>query len=154
MKVINSFRGEYRFLSNFHPCSFEYEGLVYPNSEAAYHAAKCPDREERLKYTLIKNPVRAKQMGRREPLPADWMERSCEVMESILRAKFAVPELAECLKATGDAYLEEGNRWHDNFWGKCSCDACREKEGKNHLGRILMAIRAELNREVEMEEAV
>ena len=71
MDAIRSFRGDYRFLSNFYQCPFEYEGLTYPNSEAAFQAAKAVDPAERVKYTQIKNPIRAKQMGKREVLRPD-----------------------------------------------------------------------------------
>ena len=144
MNVISSFRGEYRFLSNFYQSPLEYEGLIYPNSEAAFQAAKTVNLAERVKYTQIKNPVRAKQMGRREVLRSDWDSVAYGVMDTILHAKFSNPTLAAMLLATGDAYLEEGNHWHDNRWGRCTCDKCREKTGQNRLGKILMGIRDEL----------
>jgi len=34
----------------------------------------------------------------------------------------------------------ERNYWRDTFWGFCGC------RGENHLGRILMDLRAELRR--------
>ncbi|MBQ8349278.1 MAG: NADAR family protein [Ruminococcus sp.] len=81
-------------------------------------------------------------MGKKEPnLPKNWDEISYDIMLDILRAKFSVPELAEMLEATDDAYLEEGNHWHDNRWGRCTCERCRAKEGKNLLGEILMRVR-------------
>lgn len=81
-------------------------------------------------------------MGKKEPnLPSNWDEISYDIMFDILRAKFSVPELAEMLESTGDAYLEESNHWHDNRWGRCTCEKCREKEGKNWLGEILMRVR-------------
>ena len=144
MNTINSFRGTYRFLSNFYQYPFEFEGLVYPNAEAAYQAQKCSDVEGKIKYTLIKNPVRAKQMGTREQLPTNWGTGSYDIMNAILHVKFATPELAELLLATGDAYIEEGNHWHDNTWGRCYCDKCSGKESQNRLGKILMEIRSEL----------
>ena len=49
-------------------------------------------------------------------------------------------DLKQLLLATGDLVLEEGNTWHDTFWG---VDA-RTREGENHLGRILMRVRGEL----------
>lgn len=145
MEKITSFREEYRFLSNFYQYSFEYNGLTYPNAEAAFQAQKCSNEEDKIKYALQKNPVRAKQMGKKEPnLSKDWDEISYDIMNDILHAKFSVPELAEKLIATGDTYLEEGNHWHDNRWGKCTCEKCSAKEGQNHLGKILMGIRTEL----------
>ena len=144
MNMINSFRGEFRFLSNFYQCPFEYGGLIYSNAEAAYQAQKCSNDEDKIKYTLIKNPVRAKQMGKKEKLPADWDASAYDIMNSVLHTKFSVPELAELLISTGDAYIEEGNHWHDNRWGKCTCDKCIGKEGQNWLGKILMGIRDEL----------
>ena len=145
MDKITSFRDEYRFLSNFYQCPFEYKGLIYPNAEAAFQAQKCSTEEDKIKYTLQKNPVRAKQMGKKEPnLLADWDEKSPAIMREILYAKFSVPKLAEMLKSTGDAYLEEGNHWHDNRWGKCTCERSKDKEGQNLLGKILMEVREKL----------
>ena len=57
------------------------------------------------------------------------------------RDKFTQNEdLKQLLLATGDLGLEEGNTWHDTFWG---VDA-KTREGENHLGRILMRVREEL----------
>ena len=147
MEKITSFREQYHFLSNFYQHPFEYKGLIYPNAEAAFQAQKCSSDEDRVKYTTQKNPVRAKQMGKKEPnLPANWDEISPAIMKDILRAKFSVPELAEKLRSTGDAYLEEGNHWHDNRWGRCICEKCSDKPKLNLLGKILMEIRDELNK--------
>lgn len=37
--------------------------------------------------------------------------------------------------------IVEGNYWHDNYWGNCTCDKCKNIEGQNKLGKILMKIR-------------
>ncbi|MBR5247624.1 MAG: NADAR family protein, partial [Lachnospiraceae bacterium] len=87
--VIKSFRGEHRFLSNFYQFPFEYEGLTYPNSEAAFQAQKCIDPADRMQYTQIKNPLRVKQMGKREQLRPDWGEVSYDIMDAVLHQKFA-----------------------------------------------------------------
>ena len=140
--VIDSFKGEYNFLSNFYHCPIEYKGLTYPNAEAAFQAQKCATEEERIKYTTIKSPVVAKCMGKKEPgFPSNWDEICYGIMKDILITKFSVPELREKLDATGDATLIEGNHWHDNRWGKCTCDKCQSKEVQNWLGKILMEIR-------------
>ena len=146
MKIINSFKKEYGFLSNFHNSPITYKGFTYPNAEAAFQAQKCQNEADKVKYTETKNPVIAKQMGKREHLPEDWDEKSVSIMKEILEAKFAVPELAEMLIATGDAYLEEGNHWHDNKWGRCTCTKCQSKNGQNLLGKMLMEIREGLSK--------
>ena len=143
MEIINSFRGKYSFLSNFSQFQFEYDGLTYYSSEAAFQAQKCSTIEGKIKYTLIKNPLRVKQMGRRETLPADWDVKAYNIMYSILKRKFNNPVLKQKLLSTKDAYLEEGNTWHDNRWGNCSCEKCKDVVGFNQLGKLLMRIRDE-----------
>ena len=67
-------------------------------------------------------------------------------MEEIVRAKFGQnPVLADKLLATGDTLLIEGNTWGDKFWGVDT----RVGQGENHLGKILMKVRAENGREVK-----
>ena len=142
--VIKEFKGENRFLSNFYPCDFVYEGLTYHTAEAAFQAQKCSTEEDKIKYTEVTNPVAAKRMGKKEPnLPANWNEIRYDIMKKILTAKFAVPEMKEKLLSTGDATLVEGNKHHDNYWGQCICERCLAKNvaGQNRLGKILMEIR-------------
>ena len=147
-RIIDDFRDEYRFLSNFYVHPLEYKGLTYHSAEAAFQAQKCATEEEKVKYTLVKNPVVVKAMGKKEPgFPANWDEISYGIMEDILKAKFSVPERKEKLLATGDAELIEGNRWHDNKWGNCTCERCANKEGLNWLGQILTEIRNNLKNE-------
>lgn len=115
MNRITLFRKEYRFLSNSYQCSFEFKGVVYPNAESVFQAQKCSTDDERIKYTLQKNPVCAKQMGKKEPgLPRNWDEISPDIMREILIEKFSLSHLVKMLKSTGDAYIEESNHWHDN----------------------------------------
>ena len=142
--IINEFRGEYAFLSNFYKSPVSYEGLIYPCVENAFQAQKCAETEGKVKYTLQNNPVRAKMMGKKEKLPPDWDTRSVEIMEKLLRAKFSDPALSAALASTGDAVIVEGNRWHDNKWGRCTCDRCRDKESLNLMGNLLMKIRSEI----------
>ena len=145
MDRIDSFKEEYRFLSNFYQTPVTYGGLTYPNAEAAFQAQKCRNEEDKDKYTQVKNPVRVKQMGKKEPgLPGNWREVSYDIMLDIERAKFSTPEMAGKLLSTGDAELVEGNNHHDNLWGDCSCARCAAKAGENRLGKILMQVREEL----------
>ena len=145
MSKITSFKDEYRFLSNFYQSPVTLDGLTYPNAEAAFQAQKCEKEEDKVKYTLVKNPVVAKRMGKKEPnLPENWREISYGIMLEVVRAKFSLSETKEKLLATGDAELVEGNNHHDNLWGDCICPRCASKVGQNRLGKILMQVREEL----------
>ena len=59
-------------------------------------------------------------------------------MMSVVLAKFTMPLLAAQLIATGNHELVEGNDWYDFWWGVCN------GKGENHLGKILMSVRREL----------
>ncbi|MBL8796305.1 MAG: NADAR family protein [Planctomycetia bacterium] len=136
-RPIDSFSGEYRWLSNFYPSAVELDRVVYASVEHAFQAAKTLDREERLTIQLSASAGRAKRLGRKVKLRKDWESVKVEVMRGLLRKKFADPDLGRMLLATGDSPLIEGNTWNDCFWGVCG------GVGKNWLGRLLMEIRAE-----------
>lgn len=53
MKVIDSFSGNYEFLSNFAGCNIIDDGIPYPSVENAYQAHKTLDMDERLKFTTV-----------------------------------------------------------------------------------------------------
>ena len=136
--VIDSFRDEFDWLSNFFPCPVEFEGLTFGNTEAAFQAAKSLDMKEREKFVGLA-AGQAKRKGRRVELRSDWDAVKIEVMREVLRCKFTQnPELKAKLIATGDAELIEGNNWNDRFWGVC------RGVGQNHFGKLLMEVRAEL----------
>lgn len=134
--MINSFRDDHFFLSNFYPVEIKLDGIVYLNAETAFQAQKTLDVEERRKFSMLKNPVQAKRLGRKVKLRDDWEEVKLDIMTEIVSQKFLQhPHLIEMLLQTGDEELVEGNKWGDRFWGVC------KGKGKNHLGKILMKIR-------------
>jgi ribA/ribD-fused uncharacterized protein len=135
--MINSFRGEYSFLSNFHSCVIEYEGFTYKSSEAAYQSAKFQTRESKLSLTFA-TAAESKRAGATAKKPENWDVIKLKVMEDILNLKFAKEPFRSWLLATGDQEIVEGNNWGDRFWGVC------DGEGQNHLGRLLMKIRAKI----------
>ena len=106
---------------------------------------KTTSKPERELIREAATPGRAKRLGRKVDLRSDWIQIRIAVMVQALRAKFSQnPHLEYMLLQTGDANLIEGNTWHDNFWGACSCPRCRGKKQKNHLGNLLMLVRKEL----------
>lgn len=142
--TINKFFGEYRWLSNFHVVDVEFEGRVYPSTEHAYQAAKSDNEEIREMFSKIETPGKAKMASLALICPPGWHEsRKFEVMEQVLREKFLKNEvLKKKLLDTGSQDLIEGNTWHDNCWGTCTCPKCGNS-GQNNLGKILMKIRKE-----------
>jgi ribA/ribD-fused uncharacterized protein len=142
---IDSFEGEYRFLSNFSDHALELGGRLFASAEHAYQACKTLDPDEQKEVQLARSPAAAKRAGRQVTLRPDWEGVKVEVMRQVLRAKFAEGRaLADKLLATGDAELIEGNDWHDNFWGECVCLGCINETGRNFLGELLMERRYQL----------
>ena len=145
--MIDFFDGEYAFLSNFYNASCIFEEKLYPTVEHAFQAAKSLNHAERDWIAAAGSPGLAKRLGRRVNLRPDWEKVKFDVMEECLRSKFADPVLKQKLLATGDEELVEGNYWHDNTWGNCSCEKCKDIVGKNMLGNILMKLRTEFMEE-------
>lgn len=144
--TIGIFRGPWAFLSNYHRAVLRWDGQLWPTDEHAFNAGKTLDHTWRTRIRQAPTPGQAKRLGRAAPLRPDWHDRvRYEVMAQVVAAKFVGVPRVQALLSTGDAELVEGNRWHDQHWGDCRCGrpACA-KPGLNHLGRILMAHRAEL----------
>jgi hypothetical protein len=139
MKTIKEFQGQYRFLSNFWLCDVVYDGIRFPSAENAYQAAKCAHNSDRIAFKNI-TPGQAKRKGKQVIIRGDWEQVKKKVMKEVVLAKFQQNiMLLIDLKNTGDAVLEEGNRWGDTYWGIC------RGIGENNLGKILMEVRQEIN---------
>jgi hypothetical protein len=137
--MIDRFAGPYRFLSNFYPATVVFEGLTYPDVEHAYQSAKTLDMTERRRIAALPTPAEAKHAGEALKYRDDWPRIKYQVMLTCVRDKFTRnPALRAELRATGNAYLEEGNTWHDQIWG------VYQGQGTNWLGKILMQVRGEL----------
>ena len=145
--MITSFSGEYRFLSNFWLAPVTYEGITYPSSEHAYQAAKSLNPTIREVFFMLSSPSEAKKMGQQIIIRPDWEDVKINVMRDIVTAKFEQNEyLMRLLMETKGCQLIEGNTWGDRFWGECPVG-----NGRNELGKILMAIRDDITRISEDE---
>lgn len=146
--VIGSFSGEHLFLSNFYPAVVSFMGHLYPTVEHAYQAAKADTQNERYRDIVRTThyPGRAKALGKsleaEGKLRKDWKELNVGIMRALLEQKFQDGLLRAALLRTAPRSLIEGNYWHDNFWGVCTCRACPAC-GDNKLGKLLMTLRAE-----------
>jgi len=134
--MINEFRGPFRFLSNFYPVQIEVEGLSYPSVEHAYQASKCNNSEDKQRILACVSAGDAKRIGRTVTLKPGFEEEKLAVMENLLRIKFKNEPLKTMLLSTGSEELAEGNSWKNTYWG------VYRGVGANHLGRLLMKIRA------------
>ena len=141
---IDSFDGEYAFLSNFYPSPIKGDdGIMYPTVEHFFQAMKTEDLDYRQRIAWAATPGQAKRMGRKLELRPDWELVKGEYMWIGLVKKFSFPEMKKLLLDTDDATLIEGNTWHDNCWGNCTCEKCVDKAGLNRLGSLLMDLREE-----------
>ncbi len=138
MKKITEFKSKKKFLSNYYNHAIKYDGIMYPTNEHAYQAAKTTVGDIKIKISKLKHPNSAKKYGSKVMLRNDWEYVKLDIMYNINKIKFDDYLLKKMLLDTGVAYLEEGNYWHDTFWGVCN------GVGKNNLGKILMRIRNEL----------
>lgn len=136
--VIDSFRGDFGFLSNFHEATIYVDGERYRSVEHAYQAHKTLDPLSRRLIREAKTPGEAKKLGQSVRLRDDWESVKVDLMRSFIRKKFENPFLRPLLLATGDAELIEGNTWGDRTWG------VYKGEGQNLLGKLLMQVRDEI----------
>lgn len=136
------FTGEARNpLSNSFPVTIQHEGLIFNSVEAAYQAAKTTDKTKRFDFQEA-SPTRAMNLGKLLELRPDWEDVKKDIMKELLFLKFEQPELKAFLKTLGTQYLiHDTSSWHDQFWGSCRCDKCRDLPAHNNLGRLLNEVK-------------
>ena len=143
--IIERFQGTYEFLSNFYPSPIRYRGFIWPTSEHLYQAAKTENWDERHRVRMASSPSKAKRLAQTVTLKSNWEAIKQNVMLACLNLKFRQSsKLQKRLLETNESQLIEGNHWHDNTWGDCFCNRCRNIEGSNLLGVLLMQVRHKL----------
>ena len=135
VKIIDSFHGEYAFLSNYYDSPIFYDGILYPTVEHAFQAVKTTVFIQRIIIANKKTPGQAKCAGRKVTLRDNWDDIKLYIMKELIILKFTNPKLKSALLNTKDAELIERNTWNDTYWGICN------GIGENHLGKILMEVR-------------
>lgn len=137
--MINEFRGETRWLSNFVGQITTRDGRVWPTVEHAYQASKTKNRAEQEAVRACATPGKAKRMGRKVTMREDWDKVKLGYMRYFTSLKYTQNEdLADRLRGTGTQELVEGNTWNDTFWGVC------KGVGQNQLGKAIMLVRNNL----------
>jgi predicted NAD-dependent protein-ADP-ribosyltransferase YbiA (DUF1768 family) len=119
---LTAYEGEHAFLSNDAPGPVHLDGQAFPSVALAFNAAK--ELHDRL----------------RPGMQREWDDRRPALMRRLLRSKFANPQLRAALLATGEKHLSNEAEGADPYWhaplGK----------GENTLGKLLMALRAQLDK--------
>ena len=145
VKLINNFKEEYYFLSNFSDSEFVHDGITWKTNEHFYQAMKSLDRNERIRIANLRTAGDTKKEGKKLSIRPDWEDVKIDVMRQGLRLKFDLethPDLCRQLIETFPNMLVEGNWWGDTFWGICN------GQGMNWLGILLMERREELLEEL------
>lgn len=142
--TIDAFRGKWTKLGNYSSIVVFYDGHAYQSVEHAYQAQKSTDLGIQKLIRDSATPAVAKKLARSVELRPDWEVIKIGLMLDLLREKFSQEPERSILLATEEEGLVEGNWWHDNFWGKCTCATHRGAFGKNNLGILLMQVRNEL----------
>ena len=141
MPAILHFTDEYRWLSNFYPCTIRFRGKLYASVEYAYMSAKSDDKEwKRICSEAKEKQSKIKKKSQQVKTVAHWELQKLDVMRECLELKFAQEPFKTWLVETGEAHLQEGNTWGDKFWGV----DLETGEGENILGKFIMEIREKL----------
>jgi hypothetical protein len=122
VEKLTLFAGEHAFLSVDSPGTVHLDGQAFPSVALAFQAAK--DLHDRL----------------RPGMQREWDDHRPALMRRLLRSKFANPQLRKALLETGEKHLSHTAEGADPFWHAPG------GEGENTLGRLLMELRAQLNK--------
>lgn len=80
MIKIDSFQGEYRFLSNFYPSEIVIGGILFPTNEHFYQSMKTDDWKQMLVIAKAKSPGEAKKLGNIVKIRDNWEDIKEEIM--------------------------------------------------------------------------
>jgi N-glycosidase YbiA len=134
----------YGCFSNFSPHGIAIGGENWQTVEHYYQAQKfigTPDEKSSLIIKAVPTPEQAAALGRdcRRQLRSNWEQIKVAVMREAVRQKFFThQDIQAILLSTSDLLIVEDSP-NDYYWG------CGEtKTGDNHLGKILMSVRAEI----------
>ena len=141
-------------LDNFSAFGLIMDEKYFQTSEHAFQYLKFSDTSI-MTANLIResfSPNKARQIAHenRKVKRPDWDEVKYDLMERVIKLKIdANPTVRQALLNTGDYIIAECCLDEDTEWG-----IDKEKQGENRLGKILMKIRYELNKELENDAPI
>lgn len=152
MEKISFFSNQYSFLNNDHVCLVHYDGLLYASVTHAFQAARTLSQTTREQISKIHDIETMYELVENIEDPPEWNKNRVRIMEILIRDKFRRNYiLRERLSETGSAQLQ--NNYQEPspsnlFWGTVN------DRGENTIGKILMKIRSDIQKECELENWV
>ena len=122
VEKLTLYEGDNAFLASDAPATVYLDGQPFPSVTLAFNAAK--DLHDRL----------------RPGMQREWDDKRPALMRRLLRSKFANPQLRAALLNTSDKHLSHTAETADPYWHAPG------GKGENTLGRLLMELRAQLNK--------
>jgi hypothetical protein len=149
-----AFFGKASPLSNFHPATFNINGVNYSSCEQYYQAHKAITANDQTAHDRImetEDPAEQKRLGSTLKINQDlWDKKAPEIMHCGLLAKFEQNrDLSEYLLSTGNKVIFEASP-RDKFWGtglSLSHPKVLDESshtGQNLLGKLLMSLREQI----------
>lgn len=132
---IESFKGQFSFLSTFAASPINYGGVIYKTAQHLVSALMTTDKTMREKIRQAPGPAEAIKLAKSLVPRPDWEKIKIDVMKEVMKRKFQLPDLRAKLITTKGRELINANTYHDTFWGVCN------GEGDNWLGRIIQEVR-------------
>jgi len=131
------------WFSNFKPFDkpMLYGLYRYETPEHFYQAMKTDNKTQRHMIATAHTPGQAKKLGRICDIKPNWNDIKDDYMLYALQYKFRKGTLFNKQLLQTKGLICEWNKWHDNYWGSCTCNTCISIKGKNKLGKMLMSIR-------------
>lgn len=146
---ITEFRVGYEFLNPFHICNFKYKDCSYKSIIEAFYCVK--DEKHKTIYreisTFDRKDVPILIMKLAHEFGFEIKEEDYELLKDIVKSKFTYKYnediKKELLETRGKILMNMGMH-HNNIWGYCVCDKCRDKEHKDLYAKLLMEVREEI----------
>jgi ribA/ribD-fused uncharacterized protein len=144
---IKGFKNQYQFLSNFYNQPFNYNGIAYNSVVSAFFANMTTNEFQRnmIAKSLPSDAIKLYKRTSSKKRLSDKEKK--DLMYNICKEKFSIPSLKDKLLATNNEELINETTWENPFWG------ITNDKGENQLGKILMKIRKELDKEQKEKEA-